>query len=986
MKSIGFLFTLTFLLILPVLSQGTGEIRISGRITDGETGEVLPGASILIEGTARGTVTGLDGDYTLLVPGGETILTYSFLGYVDQQITVGDQRTINIRLVPDITSLDEVVITVQAKGQIGARQQQINSNTIKNVVSPERLQENPDANAVEAIGRLPGISVLRSGGEGSSLVIRGMEPKYSNVTLEGINLPATGGGSRATNISGISQYVLQGVEVIKALTPDMEANAVGGTVNLKLQETPAGLHFNVMAQGGYNNLNTYFGNYKFLGEISNRFLDNKLGIFFSANAERVNRSVETMSASYGLQSAEVDILLNSANLNLIHRIRMRQSMTLSMDYQVHPSTKIKLYGLYTHSSGEYDSQTKSYSMGGAGSVYYGMSYNPHAQSNMLHTALSGETKLDFLNILLDYGASFSIQRSDNPNSRSWQYQFNNSSSSDNTTLEIRRLDPTEVIPLFKDDIDSLHNTRLSNMRLSSSKLEDKNYTGFVDISVPYRLGPQWSGHVKFGGRYRMKDRFRDVTAGTAGTGTNNPYSTAVLVQEIPWLVQNGSDVTAVNVQERIVDDFLGGMYNFGWYFSYDRLNEITTAWDDYCRELYFSDPNGWQEVIPHYNQMGFAQILDQCMMDDQDIREDYAAGYIMTELNVGRWLKFIPGIRYEQTDASMKGFITTRPQYTGPIFWPLPGSDTSEVRSDAFWLPMVHLRISPIKSLYAHLAYTQTLGRPDFTVISPNYYYSTASVPYVYLARNPYIKTELWTNYDAQLTLHSNKLGLLSIGGFYKTVKDKIWARSFRRLSSDPPIPGYPENAVVAVSWWENHGYDIYLRGMELEWQTSFWYLPGFLKYFTFNANYTYTDSKTHYPFYWFETVIPPEGGRPTQIRVDSTATGPMLYQPKHIANVSLGFNIRGFNTWLSFQYNGEIYTSKNYYLHELDRIKENFYRIDLQMTYDLPLKIPGRMQILGNFANLSNFMETSKLAGDPRYTYQEKYGWTVDLGIRYRF
>ena len=52
----------------------------------------------------------------------------------------------------------------------------------------EILQENPDANAVEAIGRLPGISVLRSGGEGSSLVIRGMEPKYSNVTLEGINL------------------------------------------------------------------------------------------------------------------------------------------------------------------------------------------------------------------------------------------------------------------------------------------------------------------------------------------------------------------------------------------------------------------------------------------------------------------------------------------------------------------------------------------------------------------------------------------------------------------------------------------------------------------------------------------------------------------------------------------------------------------------------------------------------------------------------
>ena len=208
-----------------------------------------------------------------MVPAEGTVLVFAYLGYVEQRLDVGNQRTINVQLVPDVESLEEVVVTTQARGQIGARQQQINSNTIKNVVSPERLQENPDANAVEAIGRLPGISVLR-----------GMEPKYSNVTLNGINLPSNSDNTRGTNISGISQYVLQGVEVYKALTADMEANAVGGTVNLKLQETPAGLHYNVMAQGGYNDLNQYFGNYKFLGEVSNRFLDNKLGVFFSGNA------------------------------------------------------------------------------------------------------------------------------------------------------------------------------------------------------------------------------------------------------------------------------------------------------------------------------------------------------------------------------------------------------------------------------------------------------------------------------------------------------------------------------------------------------------------------------------------------------------------------------------------------------------------------------------------------------------------------------
>lgn len=190
----------------------------------------------------------------------------------------------------------------------------------------------------------------------------------------------------------------------------------------------------------------------------------------------------------------------------------------------------------------------------------------------------------------------------------------------------------------------------------------------------------------------------------------------------------------------------------------------------------------------------------------------------------------------------------------------------------------------------------------------------------------------------------------------------------------------------MPVSIWENHSYEVELMGVEFEWQTSFWYLPGPLKYFTLSLNYTYIQSETKYPLTWIEYVSPPEGGRPVPARFDSVTTGPMLFQPAHIANVSLGFNYKGFNTWLSFQYNGEIFTSKNYIVEELDGVKEHFYRMDLQMTYEIPLKIPGHLQVIGNFANLTNFTEVSRLSGDPRFTYQEAYGYTVDLGIRYKF
>ena len=66
--------------------------------------------------------------------------------------------------------------------------------------------------------------------------------------------------------------------------------------------------------------------------------------------------------------------------------------------------------------------------------------------------------------------------------------------------------------------------------------------------------------------------------------------------------------------------------------------------------------------------------------------------------------------------------------------------------------------------------------------------------------------------------------------------------------------------------------------------------------------------------------------------------------------------------------------------------MKEHFYRVDLQLTYDIPVKLAGHLQVMANFANLSNFMEESRLRGDPRYTLREAYGWTVDLGVRYRF
>ena len=102
--------------ILPLLLFGFAisfafgqERTITGNVTSDEEG-AIPGVDILIQGTMQGTVTDMDGNYSLVVPGPDAVLAFSFIGFVTQTINVGDRSTINVVLIPDVTALDEILI------------------------------------------------------------------------------------------------------------------------------------------------------------------------------------------------------------------------------------------------------------------------------------------------------------------------------------------------------------------------------------------------------------------------------------------------------------------------------------------------------------------------------------------------------------------------------------------------------------------------------------------------------------------------------------------------------------------------------------------------------------------------------------------------------------------------------------------------------------------------------------------------------------
>ena len=175
----------------PAIAAGSG---LEGSVKDALNSERLPGATVYLVGTSIGTATNLDGRFVLRdVPPGTYTLRTTYIGYMtgEKQIRVVPDSTtvVEIGLMPTAVNGKEVIVTAQASGQNAAINQQLSSLQIKNVVSAAKIQELPDANAAESVGRLPGVSLIREGGEASQVVIRGLAPQYNEITIDGVQMP-----------------------------------------------------------------------------------------------------------------------------------------------------------------------------------------------------------------------------------------------------------------------------------------------------------------------------------------------------------------------------------------------------------------------------------------------------------------------------------------------------------------------------------------------------------------------------------------------------------------------------------------------------------------------------------------------------------------------------------------------------------------------------------------------------------------------------
>lgn len=968
---VALIFCFTFLYAKEISAQSNSTL--TGTVTEAGSGETLVGANIMIRGTTIGTSADVDGSYRLssLRPGTYTIdVTYIGFRPVTREITLEARQQVRVDFELEWIGIvgDELLITAQARGQIAAINQQRSSNTISNIVSSDRIRELPDVNAAESIGRLPGVSINRSGGEANKVAVRGLSPKYNTVTVNGVRMPSVDTQNRSVDLSLISSNMLDGIVLTKALTPDQDADAIGGTIDLRLRTAPSTPTYDFEVQGGYNALQKTYGNYKITGSTGRRFIDNRIGLILSFHLDSFNRSVDRFGGNYEVianPQAGGEMAPNVTSLNLQERelTRSRRGGSALIDYEF-TDGKIVLNTFYNFLRNDGYNRTNNLQVRNGEHKYSMSRYRGDAE--IFTSSINYEHDFRFFQI--DAGAYLTSSLNHHPEDYFWD--FMELSAVDVSRMdEVRFAPPTKTPTVFRNNID---NTFYNYMSVSNRKTTEGEGSFAANLKVPFRLGSSITGYFKTGGRYRRLEKEhnqeqigRDIFWG-GGQELRN-----LIAEQLPelGLEQGMARIPLTFFQDDYDrDNFLRGDYPLGYTMRSSDLMRVTNIARPY---MYY---DGQNSLGNDYNGM-----------------EEYKAAYAMTEINLGRHLVFMPGFRFESeyTDYSAKFVI-------GGIDPPLDEDgrpvqvnyrDTTTVRSDQHLLPMVHMQIRPTDWINLRLAYTQTLSRPDFRQYAPITYLSRfrdwMNAP------NTQLKTSRSVNYDASVSFYRNRLGFFTVSGFYKDIHDLIWHVNFPLVEGQTVLPDIhiPNlTGVPRVSTSLNNIYTATVKGVEFDWQTSFWYLPSVLKGLVLNLNYTILDSETRYPQFRREQVpIEPRPRRPpftTDVVVDTFRVGRMPDQPSSIANITIGYDYKEFSVRFSYLYQSDI-------LRSLasnpagDQFTEDYYRFDISVKQGLPMNL----QLTANFNNINNRADRnyqSEIQDFP--TFIEYYGFTMDIGLRYRF
>ena len=795
MKKITFI-----LLVLSILTPVVGMADenesagnkgvVSGRIVDADN-LPLPGATVLIESLNKGTVSDVNGFYRLasLTPGNYQVIV-SYIGFkpISKNVAVIAGKTVEFNFVLEAgIDIEEIVINGALQGQSKALNQQKNSLNITNVISSDQVGRFPDQNVGDALKRIPGINVQYDQGEARFGHVRGTAPEYNSVTIDGERIPSAEAEIRSVQLDLIPADMVQSIEVSKVVTPDMDADAIGGTINLVTKSNPykqrisgsVGTTYNILSGKPAANFGLMYGN---------RFFNEKLGFTVSASVQDHKLGSDNIEAEW-----EDDGTMKEFQIRQYYVQRLRQSYSASFDYVFSLDHKIDVKAMFNHRNDwenryrvvykdlDEDVATVERELKG------GSSDNKSARledQRTFHLSLGGEHKFGALE--MDWKAAYSKASEERPHERYLLYviedvEFNQ---------DLSNTQKPNVIINMAEAQNFNNNWELGELTEEYQYTDDIDKGFNVDFQLPFIDGLNASA-LKFGFKYKGKAKERD----------NDFYAYDVKDED-------SFNAGAFSQTENLTkNNFLAGDYEVGSFTNKEYLGNL-----DLTNTAQYEGEQDLEELAGNYIAS-----------------EDVIATYLRYDQKLGN-IDLIAGLRYEYTGIKYQGKELVLDE-DGDVE---ALNDTQEASNKyGNILPSVILKYNLSKNSKLKAAWTNTIARPKYVGLIPrveiNREDNEISVG------NPDLVPTTSMNLDLMYEYYFKSLGVFSVGVFYKDISDFI----AETVKDDYTFNGN--------TWDEFYQYinagDASLLGFELAFQRQFDFLPGFLKQTGFYANYTYTQS-----------------------------------------------------------------------------------------------------------------------------------------------
>ncbi|MEA3478336.1 MAG: TonB-dependent receptor, partial [Bacteroidota bacterium] len=490
------------------------------------------------------------------------------------------------------------------------------------------------------------------------------------------------------------------------------------------------------------------------------------------------------------------------------------------------------------------------------------------------------------------------------------------------------------------DSSTITNDTASYLQVLKSKTKDvseASLTSLLNFEIPFSIGNDLAVSVKFGGKYNQLDRESFYTEHREqlydlGLGNVDSWD-----PEYPYDYYVGNDKLLLKTftdPNYSVEDIIGGEYMFDNPIS----EEKTDNFHDYFGDLI------------HYDKRATKNNLD--------LRETILAGYLMTKVKYKDYLTVIAGVRVEKSDNSYASFISSISGTYGQFGEMI---DTTTYQNYTDFLPHLHIKFEPLKWYTLRLSAAKTLARPNYNYIS----YS-ASVVDMYKSistGNPDLKHMTSMNYDLSMSFYDGKYGLLTVGGFYKDIKNIFYRNAGVYFHNDSVAAayGWPGKALYRFSSYTNSP-ETTVYGFEVDLQTSLKFLPAPFKGVVLSANFTRlyssnihhtnelitTDSLVGDPmtgFYFFQYSEPRER--------EITMPGQVPY----ILNLSVGYDYKGFSCRVSANSQGQYLISPGSHFEGLyDNVRLKFWRWD----FAIKQQITKNIEIYFNANNFNNMKEVT--------------------------